>query len=322
MKNVFAMVSGVVMVALTGSSPAQSWPTKPVRIIVGSTAGSSIDVPVRIIGEKLRDRLGQPVIVENRPAVAGTVAAGEVAKAAPDGYTYVMGFNGPFANAPHLYSRLSYDPVKDLAPVIKMGSSPFVLGVPASLPANSVKEWLDYVRKQPGKLNYSSLGNGSGTHLTMELLKSQEKLFIVHIPYVGGPAAAQAVATGEVQGSFMPPAVFAPHVAAGRVKLLAVSSSERFALLANVPTMAESGVKGFESEAWSGIMAPAGTPRAIIDRLNREINEVLKMPEVQASLAKAQTPLVGGAADQFGALVANETKRWGPVIKYTGLKLD
>ncbi|MEO7403924.1 MAG: tripartite tricarboxylate transporter substrate-binding protein [Burkholderiales bacterium] len=319
--TVIALV-GAATFAAANPAHAQSWPTKPLRILVASTAGSSIDVPVRIIGERLRDRLGQPVIVENRPAIAGTAAAAEVAKAAPDGYTFVMGFNGPFANAPHLYSRLTYDPVKDLAPVIKMGSSPFVLGVPVALGVNSVNEWLELLRKQPGKLNYSSLGNGSGTHLTMELLKTEQKVFIVHIPYVGGPAAAQAVATGEVQGAFLPPAVFAPHVAAGRVKLLAVSTAARFALLPNVPTMIEAGVKGFDSEAWSGIMGPAGTPRAILDRLNREINEVLKSSDVQASLAKAQTPVVGGTVDQFGALVASETKRWGPVIKYTGLKLD
>jgi tripartite-type tricarboxylate transporter receptor subunit TctC len=303
-------------------SAQQSWPAKPIRIVVASTAGSSIDIPVRIVADQLKDRLGQPIVVENKPQAAGTLATGEVARAAPDGYTYVMSFNGPLANAPHLYTKLPYDPLKDLTPVIQLSGAPFVLGVPASLGVNSVKELLDMIRKQPGRMNYSSLGNGSGTHLTMELLKTLEKLFIVHIPYAGGPAAAQAVATGEVQAAFMPPAVFLPHVKAGRVKLLAVSTRERFPLLADLPTIAESGVAGFDSDGWNGIMAPAGTPKEIVARMNSEINQIIARPEVREQFAKSQLRAGGGTAEQFGTHVAAESKKWGPVIKYTGLKLD
>lgn len=314
-----------LIVSLLGSASAlaqQPWPNKPIRIVVASTAGSSIDIPVRIVAEHLKNSLGQAIVVENKPQAAGTLATGEVARAAPDGYTYVMSFNGPLSNAPHLYSRLPYDPIKDLTPVIQLSGSPFVLGVPSALGVNTVKELLALIRAQPGRLNYSSLGNGSGTHLTMELLKTMEKLFVVHIPYAGGPAAAQAVATGEVQAAFMPAAVFVPHVKAGRVKLLAVSSRERFALLPEVPTMIEAGVAGFEADGWNGILAPAGTPKDIVDRMNREINAVIARPEVREQFARSQVRTGGGGAEQFGALIAAETKRWGPVIKYTGLRLD
>lgn len=310
------------MFGAAGGHAQQAWPTKPIRIVVASTAGSSIDIPVRVVAERLKDRLGQAIVVENKPQAAGTLATGEVARASPDGYTYVMSFNGPLSNAPHLYSKLPYDPIKDLAPVIRLAGTPFVLGVPTSLGVNSVKELLALIRKQPGKLNYSSLGNGSGTHLTMELLKTMEKLFIVHIPYAGGPAAAQAVATGEVQAAFMPAAVFIPHVSTGRVKLLAVSTLERFALLPDVPTMIEAGIAKFDSDGWSGILAPAGTPKDVIDRMNREINTIIAAPDVRERFAKSQVRTGGGSAEQFAKHIADESGRWGPVIKYTGLRLD
>jgi tripartite-type tricarboxylate transporter receptor subunit TctC len=331
-----AVLASVGLTIAAAHAHAQTWPTKPIRVIVASTPGSSIDIPVRVVGERLRERIGQPFVVENRPQAGGTVAVAEAARAAPDGYTYVMGFNGPFANAPHLFAKLPYDPLKDLVPVILMSGSPFALGVPTALGVDSVRDRaarlrpiLDdegltdaLARKAPGKLNYASLGNGSGSNLTAELLKTSEKVFLVHIPYAGGPAAAQSVATNETQAAFLPPAVFAPHVAAGRVKIIAVSSKERFALLPSVPTMAESGAPGFDSYGWNGLMAPTGTPREIIVRFNREINEVLKLPEVREQFAKAQVDVGGGSPEAFGALVASETKRWGPVIRWTGLKLD
>jgi len=316
------LLAFVALALVAGIAQAQAWPSKPIRILVASTAGSSIDIPIRVIADRLKDRIGQPVVVENRPQAGGTVATAEVAKAAPDGYTYVMGFNGPFANAPHLFSKLPYDPLKDLAPVALVSGAPFALGVPASSGINSVKELIERIRSQPGRFNYSSLGNGSGTHLTMEMLKTMEKLFIVHIPYVGGPAAAQAVATGEVQAAFLPPAVLLPHVTAGRVKLLAVTTKERFAVIPDVPTMQEAGVKDFDSDGWSGLMTRAGTPPDIIARMNREVNAIMADPEVRERFAKAQVRTGRGSAADFGALVASETKRWGPVIRWTGLRLD
>src|SRR5688572_7754454 len=308
---------------LVGSSAwSQSWPSRPVRIIVAGAAGSSLDIPVRAVGEKLKDRLGQPVIVENRVAAGGTVATDAVAKAAPDGYTFVMSFNGPLAYGPFLYSRLPYDPQKDLAAVILMGGQPFVLGVPANLGINSLKELVEMARASPGRLNYSSLGNGSGTHITMELLKSQAKIFMVHIPYAGGVAASTAVATGDVQAHFAPISTIMPHVRAGRVKLIAMSSEKRFALMPEIPTVAEQGFPGFDSFGWNGILAPAGTPREIVVRLNREINEALQLPDVKKLLNNQQIEIAGGTPEAFAALIKRETERWGPVIRATGAKLD
>ena len=319
-----AVLRLAIVLCLLASAPAlgQAWPGRPVRIIVAGAPGSSLDIPVRAVGEKLKDRLGQPVIVENRPAAGGTVATDAAAKAAPDGYTFVMSFNGPLAYGPFLYSRLPYDPQKDLAAVIQMGGQPFVLGVPASLGVSSIKELVDRARASPGRLNYSSLGSGSGTHITMELLKSQAKMFMVHIPYAGGPAAATAVATGEVQAHFAPIATIMPHVRAGRVKLIAMSSEKRFSHMPEIPTVAEQGFPGFDSYGWNGILAPAGTPREIIVRLNREINEVLQLSDVKTLLNNTHIEIAGGTPEQFAALIKRETERWGPVIRATGARLD
>ena len=301
---------------------AQSWPAKPVSLVVSAAAGSSVDIPARLVAERLKERIGQPVVVENRPQAGGTVAAAQVAKAVPDGHTLLWAFNGPIANAPYLYSKLPYDPQKELAPVVQTTGQPFVLGVPVSIGVGSVKELIELVRRNPGKFNYSSLGNGSGTHLTMELFKSQAKLFLVHIPYNGGPAAAGAVATGEVHASFMPAALFLPHVQAGRVKLLAVSSARRFELLPELPSIAEAGFSGFDSDGWNGILAPAGTPREIVLRLNREVNEILQVPEVKERLARSMIRIDGGSPERFAELIRSEAVRWSAVIRSVGVKID
>ncbi|MGQ0546766.1 MAG: Bug family tripartite tricarboxylate transporter substrate binding protein [Betaproteobacteria bacterium] len=311
-----------LFVLAAAAAQAQSWPAKPVILMVAAAAGSSVDIPARLVAERLDKRIGQPVVVENRPQAGGTIAANQVAKAAPDGHTLLWAFNGPIANAPYLYSKLPYDPQKDLVPVVQTTGQPFVLGVPASLGVGSVKELVERIRANPGKLNYSSLGNGSGTHLTMELLKSQAKLFLVHIPYNGGPPAAAAVATGEVHASFMPMALFLPHVNAGRVKLLAVSGARRWDMLPELPTIAESGFPGFDSDGWNGILAPAGTPREIVTRLNREVNEILQLPEVKERLARSRIRIDGGSSERFAELIRRDAERWSAVIRAVGAKLD
>jgi tripartite-type tricarboxylate transporter receptor subunit TctC len=311
-----------IVVLGCGAAWAQSWPAKPLRIIVAGAAGSSLDIPVRAVAEKLKDRLAQPIVVENRVAAGGTVATDAVAKAAPDGYTFVMSFNGPLAYGPFLYSKLPYDPQKDLAAVILMGGQPFVLGVPANLHVENLNQLVALARANPGKLNYSSLGNGSGTHITMELLKSQAKIFMLHVPYAGGVAASTAVATGDVQAHFAPISTIMPHVRAGRVKLIAMSSEKRFALLPEIPTVAEQGFPGFDSFGWNGLLAPAGTPREVILRLNREINEVFQLSDVRTLLTNNQIDIGGGTPEEFTALIKRETERWGPVIHATGAKLD
>ena len=317
-------LSALLLCGLLVGSPvwSQSWPSRQVRIIVAGAAGSSLDIPVRAVGEKLKDRLGQAIIVENRVAAGGTVATDAVAKAPPDGYTFLMSFNGPLAYGPFLYSKLPYDPQKDLTAVILMGGQPFVLGVPASLAVNNLRDLVEMARASPGRLNYSSLGNGSGTHITMELLKSQAKIFMVHIPYAGGVAASTAVATGDVQAHFAPISTIMPHVRAGRVRLIAMSSEKRFSLMPEIPTVAEQGFPGFDSFGWNGILAPAGTPREIVMRLNREINDVLQLADVRALLTNSQIDIGGGSPEDFAALIRRESARWGPVIRATGAKLD
>ncbi|HKC42702.1 MAG TPA: tripartite tricarboxylate transporter substrate binding protein [Burkholderiales bacterium] len=323
MRSAFALVAVLAVAWLTAPPvAAQAWPAKPVRIVVTGAVGGSLDIPARIVAERLKDRLGQPVIVDNRPAAGGTQGTGEVARAAPDGYTFVYSFNGPLAYAPHLNAKLPYNPLKDLVPVVRMAGEPFVLGVQPSLDVSSVKELVALARKTPGKLNYASLGNGSGSHLTMELLKTEAKVFIVHIPYNGAAAAANALAAGDVQAAFLPPAVLQPHVQSGRVKLLAVSSIERFALLPGVPTVAETGLPGFDASGWNGVLAPAGTPPEIVQRMNREINAVLAASDVRELLARSQIQPAGGTAEQFGQLMARESAKWAPIIQYTGARID
>jgi tripartite-type tricarboxylate transporter receptor subunit TctC len=302
--------------------PAVGYPSRPVRIVNSGGVGGALDIPARAVADKLRERLGQPVIVENRPAVGGTLAVGQVAKSAPDGYTLIYSFTGPLAYAPHLYSKVPYDVQKDFTPVIFVGRLPFVLGVSAASGISNVKELIEAARKQPGKLNYSSAGNGSGTHLTMELLKSEAKVSIAHVPYNGGVAAATALVTGDVQAVFLPPAVLLPHVQSGRVKLIGVASIKRLPLMPDVPTVAESGLPGFNSDGWHGILAPAGTPRGIVLRLNKEINDALAAPDVREVLARYDIQASGGTPEQFGQLIASESNKWAPVIKFTGAKLD
>jgi len=316
--RLIALLAGL----LTGVAQAQDWPTRPVRVVVAGAPGSSIDIPVRAIAERLKERLGQPLVVENRPAAGGTAAAEAVAKSAPDGHTLLMAFNGPLAYAPFLYARLPYDPQKDLAPVIQMGGQPFVLAVPVASGVASVRELVELARKNPGRLNYSSLGNGSGTHITMELLKREAGVDLVHVPYAGGPAAAAAVATGEVQAHFAPVATIMPHVRAGRARLIAVSGERRSALLPEIPTVTEQGFPGFDSYGWNGILAPAGTPRPVVLRLNREINEILLLMEVRTLFASNQIEIAGGTPEEFAALMRREAVRWEPVIRAAGVKLD
>src|SRR5437763_12287032 len=233
---------GVAIVALVlGAAQAQTWPDKPIRFVVAAPAGSSIDVLARVIGDKLKDRLGQPIVVENRPAAGGTAATDFVAKSLSDGYTMLMSFNGPLAFGPHLYAKLPYDPQKDLAPVSITSSQPNVLAVTANLPVHSVKELVAYAKANPGKLNFASVGNGSSSHLTMELLKSTAGIDIVHVPFNGSPPAVTATMQGETQMLFAVMQPLQAQVQAGRLRALAVTTKPRFPLLPELPAVAEAG---------------------------------------------------------------------------------
>jgi tripartite-type tricarboxylate transporter receptor subunit TctC len=317
-----AFVFLVASAAACAPAQAQSWPAKPIRFLMTAPAGSSIDVIGRILGDKIHAPLGQPIVVENRVGAGGTIATDAAAKAAPDGYTMVLSFNGPLAFGPHMYTKLPYDPLKDLAPVITTTSQPNLLAVNASLPVKSVKELIDYARKNPGKLNYGSVGAGSSSHLTMELMKMMANLFIVHIPYNGSPPAAASLAANDTQLLFAVPTAITPLIQSGKVRALAVTGLQRYSLMPDVPTVAESGLPKFEALAWNGVLVPAGTTRPIIDRLNREMNTALAAADVRQKLNAAGLDPVGGTPEEFGRLIRSESEKWAPVIQRTGAKVD
>ena len=311
------------MVAVVlGAAHAQSWPDKPIKFVVAAPAGSSIDVLARVIGDKLKDRVGQSIVVENRPAAGGTAATDFVAKSAPDGYTMLMSFNGPLAFGPHLYAKLPYDPQKDLAPVIITSSQPNVLAVTANLPVHSVKELVAYAKANPAKLNFASVGNGSSSHLTMELLKSTAGIDIVHVPFNGSPPAVTATMQGETQMIFAVMQPLQAQIQAGRLRALAVTTKTRFPLLPDLPTIAENGFPGFEALAWNGVLVPTGTPRPVVQRLNIEINAILKDAGVKSALNAQGFELIGGTTEDFANLIKSESDKWAPVIAKTGAKID
>ena len=315
---VMAIVSMVVGVSTAG---AQAWPDRPIKFLMSAPAGSSIDVLGRAIADKLKDRLGQPVVVENKPAAGGTVATAEVAHSAPDGYTMVLAFNGPLSFAP-LLQKLPYDVGKDLAPVIITSSQPNVLAVNATLPVRSIAELVAYAKANPGKLNYASVGNGSSSHLNMELFKSVAGFDAVHVPFNGSPPAVKSTVQNETQMIFAVMQPLQAQIQAGTLRALAVTTAKRFSLLPDLPSIAESGYPGFEALAWNGVLVAAGTPRTIVARLNTEMNAILKEPEMRQKMQGFGFDLVGGTPEEFGALISGETAQWAPVIKKVGLKVD
>jgi tripartite-type tricarboxylate transporter receptor subunit TctC len=300
---------------------AQPWPARPIRFLVAAPAGSSLDTLARVVGERLKDRVGQPIIVENKPAAGGTVATAEVAKAIPDGNTMLLGFNGPLAFGP-LLGKLPYDVAKDLAPVIITSSQPNVLAVNADLPAKNVRELVVWVKANPGKVNYASVGNGSSSHLNMELLKSVAGFDALHVPFNGSPPAVTATIQGETQMMFAVMQPLQAQIQAGKLRAIAVTTAKRFPLLPDLPTIAEAGYAGFEALAWNGVMVPAGTPKPVIARLNAEINAVLREPDVVQKMHAAGFDLIGGTPEDFGDLIRRETDAWTPVIRKLGLKID
>jgi tripartite-type tricarboxylate transporter receptor subunit TctC len=302
---------------------AQAYPSKPIHFVMTAPSGSSIDVIGRILGDKIRDPLGQPIVVENRVGAGGTIATDYVAKAAPDGYTMVLSFNGPLAFGPFMYKKLPYDPLKDLAPVIITTSQPNLLAINASLPVKNTREFIAYAKKNPGKLNFGSIGAGSSSHLTMELLKMDAGLFMVHIPYNGSPPAAASLAAGDTQAIFTVPTALTPLIQAGKVRPLAVSGLTRYSVMPDIPTVAESSdLKKFEAIAWNGVLFPSNTPRPIVDRMNRDMDSALKSADVRAKLKEAGLDPVGGTPEEFAKLIRSEAEKWAPVIKRTGATVD
>ena len=289
---------------------------------MSAPAGSSIDAIGRILSDKLKDSLRQPVIVENRAGAGGTLATDFVAKSAPDGYTMALSFNGPLAFGPHLYAKLPYDPFRDLIPVIITTSQPNVLAVSVAVPGSSLKELIAHARANPGKFSYASVGNGSSSHLTMELFKAMARLDKVHVPFNGSPPAIASVAGNDTQLLFAVPTAITPIAKVGKVKLLAVSGAARYALTPDLPTVAEAGLPTFEALAWNGVLLPAGTPAEIVARLNREFNAALKHDDVRVRLNAAGLDPVGGSAEAFRELIKSESDKWGPIIRRIGVRVD
>ncbi|HVF65348.1 MAG TPA: tripartite tricarboxylate transporter substrate binding protein [Casimicrobiaceae bacterium] len=320
-RNVIAVIGATLALGIAPLAHAQAWPDKPVRILVPAPAGSSLDVLARTIADKLKDKSNQPFVVENKPAAGGTVATAEVVKSAPDGHTLLLGFNGPLSTGP-LIQKPPYDVAKDLAPVIITSSQPNVLAVNAGLPVRNVAELVAYSKANPGKLNYASVGNGSSSHLNAELLKSMAGIEAVHVPFNGSPPAVLSTVQGETGMIFAVMQPLQSQIQAGKLRPIAVTTAKRFPLLPELPTIAESGYAGFEALAWNGLVVPAATPRPVIDRINAEVNAVLKMPDVLQKMNSLGFDLIGGTPADFSALLRSEQDRWAPVVKRLGLKVD
>ena len=304
---------------------AQSWPGHAVKIVVPAPAGSSLDIIARLLADKLKDRWAQPVLVDNKPGAGGMLGVDVAAKAAPDGHTLVLGFNGPIAFAPFLYKKMPYDPAKDLVPVVLTTSQPNVLAVNAQVPAKTVKEFVDWARAQGGKVNYSSLGPGSSAHLTMALMMGEAGFAATHVPFNGSPPAAFAVAQGEAHATFMTAPALLPHVKSGKVRLLASSAARRSDgpdSLKDLPTLAESGYPQIESLAWNGMFTAAGTPAAVVARINADVNAALRDAAVKAALDAQGLSTVGGSAEDFKQVLDADARRWGAIIQKAGIKLD
>lgn len=325
MLNRFLQIACFVACCCGVFAHAQSWPGPSVRIVVPAPAGSSVDVVARLLAEDLRTRWQTGVIIDNRPAAGGTVAAAEVARALPDGRTLYLGFNAPLATAPSLYRQLGYDPARDFVPVALTGSQPNLLVAHAGLPAKTLPALIALARREPGKLNYASVGNGSSSHLAMELFKREAGVDVVHVPFNGGPPATQALVAGEVQIMFAAPANLLGQVRSGKLVALAVTGRRRIAALPEVPTIAESGgpsLRDFEAVAWNGLVAPAGTPRALVLRINADVNQALQSATLRDKFAAAGIEPGGGSPEAFGQLIAAETRKWREVIRVTGARVD
>ena len=308
--------------AASATSAQATWPTKTVRIVVPTGPGSSLDLIARSMSDKLSQRWGQPVVVENKPGAGGMLGL-DVAAKATDGHTLAIGFNGPIAFGPFLYRKMPYDPTKDLLPVIMTTSQPNVLAVSVDkVPAKTVAEFVAWAKAQNGKMNYSSLGNGSSAHLTMELFLSEAGIQATHVPFNGSPPAAMAVAQGETDATFMVAPALLPHVRNNKVRMLAVSSAQRPDSPKDLPTLAGAGYPKVGSLAWNGYFMAAGTPEAVVQKVNADANAVLQDPAVAQALANQGLTVVGGTPADFKRAIDADIQRWGPVITKLGVKLD
>ncbi len=312
----------VVAWAMCGTTAAQTYPAKPVRIVVPFPPGSGPDVLARTVAQKLPESLSQPVIVENRAGAGGIIATEVVAKSAPDGYTLLMGTIGTHALNVALYKKLPYDAQKDFAPVSQLALLPHVVLLHPSIPAKTVKEFVAFAKTHPGQINYASAGTGSGMHLSTELLKSMAGINMVHVPYKGPAESMAAVLGGEAAVTIPAIPATLSLVKAGRVRALALTSAQRSPMLPGTPTLAEAGFPGFDFSNWSGVFAPAGTSPQIVRRLSQDLTRIVQTPEVSNSLVQQGAMVVGNTPEQFAANISADLARWTKVVKDAKLQVD
>ena len=316
-------ILGLLAMAGSGAEAlAQEWPAKPIRFIAPNLPGGPTDILARLIGQKLAETLGQPVVIENRAGAAGNIGTEVAAKAPPDGYTLVTGNNATFGANVSLYKRLGFDPVKDFTPIVLAATQPNILVVHPSLPVTSIKELIALAKARPGQLNYSGSGMGAAAHLAAELFKSMTATNIVHIPYKSAAPALTDLMAGETQLMFATSLSVIQHIKANRVRALGVTTAKRSRFLPELPTMAEAGVPGFEASTWHGVLVPAGTPGAIVERLNMEINRMLQLADVRERLAAMGAEVVGGSAKEFADHIQREIPKWAKVVKAIGVQLE
>ncbi|MBV0881473.1 tripartite tricarboxylate transporter substrate binding protein [Noviherbaspirillum sp. L7-7A] len=322
LKQITGSVVATSLLITSGVAAAEDWPTKPVRVIVAFAPASTPDIVARLVSDKLAQRIGKPVIVENKAGAAGNIGTDAVAKAAPDGYTIGVTISGPLAANTLLFKKLPYNPQTDLEPVTIAATQPSVLVVSQQTSVNDVSALLAKLRSNPGKYNYSSMGTGSISHLAMAALASRSGTEIVHVPYPGSAQAVTAILSGETQMAVLPAAAVMPHVRAGKLKAVAVATAKRSTVLPDLPTLAEAGVQDIQGDAWIGFVAPAKTPAAIVTKLQTEIAQIVNSEDIKQKLKMQFMEPVGGTPAEFRATVQSDLARWQPVIKANNITLD
>ncbi len=303
-------------------NPASDYPNKQVSIIVGFPPGTATDSVGRVLGERLAQRLGKPFIIDNKPGQGGSIGAAAAAKAAPDGYTLLATATAPMATNPHLYKNLSYDPLRDFAPIGLHSWLPFVLVVNSNSKFNTLQDFLAHAKAQPGTINYATIGNGTTSHLLMTMLMQSTGVKLNHIPYKGSAQAQTDLIGGQVDITFDTMVSVMPHVKSGRLRALAVSTLGRTKYAPEIPTLHELGVTGFDAGAWLGLVAPAGTPKPIVDKLNRELNAILDEPETQKRLLAMGAEILKSTPDEFAAHIKSEHAKWGKLVREMGVKIE
>jgi tripartite-type tricarboxylate transporter receptor subunit TctC len=323
MRLLLARIAALLVLAIaTTLGWAQPYPSKTIKLVVPFPPAGSTDISARAIAGKLGERLGQAVVIENKPGAGGNIGSDVVAKAQPDGYTLLVGTVGTHAINTGLYSKMPYDPVKDFAPIILLSSTPNVLVVPAAFPAGSVADIIKLAKAKPGELTFASSGSGTSIHLSGELFKSMAGLQLTHVPYKGSGPMQIDLISGQVNMAFDNLSAAMAQIKGGRLKALAVTGTSRSPMLPELPTVAEAGLPGYEATSWNGVFAPAGTPKEIVDKLNRELNAILQSPDTRKYFADQGGEAGGGTPEQLGAFVKSEIAKWAKVVKESGAKVD